>query len=482
MILLALLLALAACGPAAPPRIATGSSTLATAAALETTTAGAAMTPQPPATTAAEAATTTAVAIEPATATAAAIEPATATAVVASEAPAATAVAATAVTTAVAPDQTPAATAPSVAATETAAASQPLMQAAATVNRPQFGAVAHLYYTDKARVTQLAENAGFEWIRQQVPWKDTENADRTFGFGELDSVVEAVSARKLKLMLSITKSPDFLTGRKDDNGLPKDPKDFARFAEAIATRYKGKVQAIEVWNEQNLSVENGGHVAPADAGRYVELLKEAYTRIKAVDPTIVVVAGALSSTGVTKEDTAVDDMTYLRAMYAYNDGEIKNYFDAQGFHPASAANPPDTKFPETPGCSCGWNNHPTHFFRHIEDVRKVMQDAGAADKKIWITEMGWATTNNTPGYEYGKYVSSEQQAEYLKGALDRISSKYKSWVGAVFIWNLNFSVLWGTAGNPLHEQAAFSLLNPDWSPRPAFNRVQGVIHAVKQQR
>ena len=96
--------------------------------------------------------------------------------------------------------------------------------------------------------------------------------------------------------------------------------------------------------------------------------------------------------------------------------------------------------------------------------------------------MGWATTNNTPGYEYGKYVSSEQQAEYLKGALDRISSKYRTWVGGVFIWNLNFSVLWGTAGNPLHEQAAFSLLNPDWSPRPAFNRVQGIIYSVKKQR
>src|SRR3712207_7416794 len=55
-----------------------------------------------------------------------------------------------------------------------------------------------------------------------------------------------------------------------------------------------------------------------------------YTTLFRSDPTIVVVAGALSSTGVTQPDLAVDDMTYLKAMYEYNDGEIKEYLDAQG--------------------------------------------------------------------------------------------------------------------------------------------------------
>lgn len=348
-------------------------------------------------------------------------------------------------------------------------------------SRPEFGAVAHLYYTDRERVVQLADNAGFEWIRQQVPWKDTERPDRTFAFDQLDPIVETVNAKGQKLMLSVVKSPDFLTGRPDDNGLPNDPQDFGRFVEALAERYKGKVQAIEVWNEQNLAVENGGRVVPEDAARYVELLKAAYPRIKAVDPTIVVVAGALSSTGVTQPDLAVDDITYLKAMYAYNDGEIKQYFDAQGFHPASAANPPDKKFPEDPGDAPGWNDHPTHFFRHIEDVRAVMEQSGMGDRKIWITELGWATANTTPGYEYGQHVSFEQQAAYLKDALRRTTDEYGAWVGAVFIWNLNFAVLWGEQGNPQHEQAAFGLLNPDWSPRPAFSAVQDVLHAMKQQ-
>jgi GH35 family endo-1,4-beta-xylanase len=369
-------------------------------------------------------------------------------------------------------------------ATTTAEPSTPTTETATTATpgeaiRPLFGVAAHLYYTDRQRVLQLSENAGFEWVRQQVPWKDTEKADRTFAFDELDLIVDSVAQRDQKLLLSVAKSPDFLTGRKDDNGLPKDPNDFARFVEELARRYQGKVHAIEVWNEQNLAVENGGRVVAEDAARYVEMLKVAYTRIKAVDPSIIVVVGALSSTGVTEPDRAVDDITYLKAMYAYNDGEIRDYFDVQGFHPASAANPPDTKFPEDPGNAPGWNDHPTHYFRHVEDVRQVMVDAGLGDHKIWITEMGWATQNNTPGYEYGNYVSLEQQADYLEGALYRTLFQYSEWVGAVFIWNLNFAVLWNEQGNPLHEQASFGLLNPDWSPRPSFTRVQGFINAVK---
>jgi hypothetical protein len=353
---------------------------------------------------------------------------------------------------------------------------------------PAFGVVTHLYYVNRSQVLQLAANGGFGWVRQQVPWKDTERQDRVISTEELDKIVASTAASGRKLLLSLVKSPDFLTGKKGNNGLPQNPKDFGRFAETIARRYKGRVHAIEVWNEQNLAVENGGRVVPSDAGHYVEVLKAAYTRIKAVDPNIVVVAGALSSTGVTQPDIAVDDLTYLNAMYTYKGGEIRKYFDVQGFHPANTLNTPDAKFPEDPGprpkgCKGGcWQDAPTHYFRHIENVRQVMFNAGMGDKKIWITEMGWATRNTTPGYEYGNFVSLKQQGDYLEGALNRIVTEYGDYVGAVFIWNLNFAPLWGKQDQPLHEQASFSLINPDWSPRPSYVRVQKFIGTVRRGR
>ncbi len=388
--------------------------------------------------------------------------------------------------------ETPTAESPTPdAATPTpeAAATPTPATAGANPNMPtrlEYGAVATLYYTDAERVVTLADIAGFDWIRQQVEWKDTEVIDRTFGFQELDKVVETVAAHNKKLLLSVVKSPDWATGRPGDHGLPQNPDDYGRFVEEIVKRYKGKVQAIEVWNEQNLAVENGGRVVPEDAGRYVELLKVAYRRIKAVDPTVVVVSGALSSSGENNPDRAVDDLTYYREMFTYNNGEIRDYMDAQGFHPATTLNPPDALYPTEPGPGCDrnppeWCEDPTHYFRHIENVRRVMEEHGLGDKQIWITEMGWATQNNTPGYEYGNQVSLEQQADYLEGALFRILHEYK-YVGVAFIWNLNFAVTWGQAGNPLHEQASFGLLNPDWSPRPSFTRVQGFINAARQEQ
>ncbi|HEY0737618.1 MAG TPA: cellulase family glycosylhydrolase [Herpetosiphonaceae bacterium] len=414
-------------------------------------------------------------------------EPSTTTAAPAAS-PSATVTTAPATATAeetAAPSDTASATATAPAETaEPSATSAPQGTAGAdNSNIPsqlEYGAAAQLYYTDAARVMKLAEIAGLDWVRQQVPWKDTEVPDRTFGFQELDKVVDTVAASNKKLMLSVAKSPDWATGRPGDNGLPQNKEDFGRFVEELAKRYKGKLHSIEIWNEQNLAVENGGRVTEADAGRYVEMLKEAYTRIKAVDPSIVVVVGALSSTGVTEVNTAVDDITYYKAMYTYNGGEIKNYMDAQGFHPATALNPPDALWPDQPGPGPGWQDSRTHYFRHIEDVRQVMVDNGLADKQIWITEMGWATQNNTPGYEYGNSISFEQQAQYLEGALFRTKTQYQDFVGVVFIWNLNFAVTWGTAGNELHEQASFGILNPDWSPRPAFTAIQGFINAERR--
>jgi hypothetical protein len=398
------------------------------------------------------------------------------------------------------PAQPPQPTAPqSPTAAPATAPAQPTQPAPLTfpLRTPytEYGVVNHLYYTDRERVLTLTNAAGFEWVRQQIQWKDIESdqpgIDR-YAWGELDNVINDVAARNLKLLISITKAPTFYN---PTNGLPGDPKVMGDFVEALVKRYGTKITAIEIWNEQNLAVENGGRVTVDDAGKYVEILVEAYNRIKAIAPEIYVLAGAPSSSGVNDPSLAVSDENYYRAMYTYKDGLIKGHFDAQAVHPGGAANPPDTLYPEKPsfieGCQpepdrC-WNDDATHYFRHIENVRRFMVENGVGDHQIWITEYGWATPNNTPGYEFGNYVSLDQQRDYIIGALDRIYKQYrddqgKPWVGVTFLWNLNFAVLWGAQGNPEHEQASFGILNPDWSPRPSFLAIQSWLAQVKQER
>lgn len=351
----------------------------------------------------------------------------------------------------------------------------------------QFGVVAHLYYTDRSRVLMLTNIAGFDWVRQQVHWKDIEAAPGVYYWDEFDHIVADVAASNIQLLVNIVQSPPFYA--PGNGGKPYDPVVMGNFVAAMVERYGNRIAAIEIWNEPNLAVENGGRVTPEDPGRYVELLAECYRRIKAINPNIYVLAAAPASTGVFDPNRAVPDIDYLRAMYTYKDGMIRNYFDAQAVHPGGAANAPDWLYPDVLGNRPGWNDHPTHYFRHVENVRALMIAHGLGDRQIWITEYGWATPNNTPGFEFGNLLTFEDQADYIVCAITRAYEQYRDeqgrpWVGAMFLWNMNFAVLWGAQGNPQHEQASFSILNPDWSPRPAFLALQGLHQRLKadQQR
>ncbi len=323
----------------------------------------------------------------------------------------------------------------------------------------QYGFAVHLFYQDYDRVLNLVDQTGFGWVRQQIHWKDIEGPKGTYNWEELDRIVDAVNRHGKRLLLSVVRSPSW-AGVGGTNGLPADPKDLQDFLYALVSRYRGKVHAIEVWNEQNYAVENAGRVA--DPGQYVELLKAAYQGVKAADPNVLVISGAPTPTGVYDWNLAIDDLSYFRMMFTYNGGEMKKYVDGIGVHVAGSNNPPDTLWPENPGPD-GWTTHSSFYFRHVENVRKVMEETGFGDVPIWITEFGWSTANQAPGYEYGYQNSEEDQARYLVRAFEIARSRYP-WVQAMFVWNLNFA----TVVPPTDEKGPFGIIRPDWTPRPAF--------------
>jgi hypothetical protein len=341
-----------------------------------------------------------------------------------------------------------------------------------------YGANVRGYYVDRDRTLTLLKNA-FEannysgdpaWMRVQVPWRDHMNPDGSMAWGELDAIINAAAEKNVKLLLSIAKSPNWATDNGSD-GMPNRANfgRFAQFLRNIVERHRGKVHAIEIWNEQNYAHETGGRVGPASF--YVDLLSASYDAIKAADPNVIVVSGSPTPTATNKPDVALDDVRYFREMFAIP--KFWDKMDVVGAHFAGTLQPPDA-LPGNGARPEGWNGNSEFFFRRIEDVRAAMNATGHGDRQIWITEMGWATQNNTPGYEYGNYNTMEMQAQYLKRAIELSRYNYAPWVGAIFVWNLNFAVTWGEIGNPLHEQASFGILNPDWSPRPAYTAIQNM--------
>src|SRR5262249_53918839 len=173
----------------------------------------------------------------------------------------------------------------------------------------------------------------------------------------------------------------------------------------------------------------------------VELLAAAYQGVKEADPNALAVTGALTPTGWNDWNIAVDDVTYLRAMYEYKNGVIKNYYDALGAHPSGYNNPPDdrpnlmTKPPDR------LKGHWSFSFRRVEQVRAVMVEAGEANKQVWATEIGWSSMENPPeGYEYAAEVSEEEQGQFLARAYEIARTEYP-WLGYMSVWNLNFQVI-----------------------------------------
>jgi hypothetical protein len=155
----------------------------------------------------------------------------------------------------------------------------------------------------------------------------------------------------------------------------------------------------------------------------------------------------------------------------FGDPRFWTHTDVVGVHVFGYANPPDTLWPDAPGPGSTWVDSREFYFRRVEDIRAEMVRAGHGDRRMWMTEFGWATANDSPLHAFGNQNSFDQQADYLLRAFEIGRYAYQPWLGAMFVWNLNFAVTWQGAGNPLHEQAAYGILNPDWSARPAYERL-----------
>jgi hypothetical protein len=277
------------------------------------------------------------------------------------------------------------------------------------------GIQAQYYGQPLDRLTGMVNDIGFTWTKQQIVWRDVEVSKGRYEWGQLDEVVDTLNRSRINIMLSVVKSPHWATPTGTDDGTPSNAQDFGDFMRALATRYKGKVLAYELWNEANLAAETGGRINPAF---YVQLLKAGYLGVKGIDPSAIVVMGALSPTGVNNPQLAVDDLVYLDQLYKINDGEVRHYFDVLGSHPYGMSNPPDTLWSEgRPGPEPKFFNHDSFYFRRFEQQYAIMQQYGDGDKQVWLSEWGWGSDFRPDGYQEFNTVTEELRARYVTDAI-----------------------------------------------------------------
>lgn len=310
--------------------------------------------------------------------------------------------------------------------------------------------------TDMGSVIGGVQGLSFSWVKFQLPWKDFEGG----GPGQRnwpDDKVGAFNAAGLNILVSIVKAPNWARPGNTDFGVegpPADPNTYASFVGEFASRYCGRVQAVEVWNEQNLHYEWGNEAI--DAARYMRLLSAAYSAIKNACPQMLVISGAPTPTGA-QPPAAIPDFTYLEQMYQLG---LKNVSDGIGVHPSGYGNPPDARVQDFQAGTYSRPSHVNHasfYFRNVmEQYRNIMVKYGD-NAKLWPTEFGWASSGSpVAGYEYAAYNSEQQQAEYIVRAYQMMRNW--GWVGPAFLWNLNYNVT-----HPGSELAQFGIMN-----RPAY--------------
>lgn len=331
------------------------------------------------------------------------------------------------------------------------------------VFKPDTGVQIDVLAGDLEQTLQWAQGLGVEWVKQQVDWNLIDHGSGNMDWVLLDRAVHRADGYGFRILLSVVSAPGHLRSDPTGFGPPDDYGEFRRFMQQMAERYRGRVDAYELWNEPNLAREWSGDVL--DPARFVALVAEGAQGVRAGDPTALVISGAPGVTGINDGVTAIDDRVFFRGMVAAGVGQ---WVDGIGVHPYGFANPPEESARDPHHAAPSHNNHPSFFFRDtLEDYRAILLEYGVEDKPLWVTEFGWPSVDglgnmDTTGWEYARYVSEEQQADYLVRALQ--IGWNTPWVGPMFVWNLNISIIYGTT----RPESAYSLLRPDGSYRPAY--------------
>ncbi len=346
----------------------------------------------------------------------------------------------------------------------------------APVGAGQFGygiQIQPYYGADIGLAAHQIRDMGFNWVKWQVVWRDMERGPGQVDWGEQDRLIGFFSDQGLQILASIVKAPEWARAATTDLGVEgpaADAQTFANFLGAYAGRYCGRVQAIEVWNEQNLHYEWGNE--PLDPVRYMDMLKRSYQAIKQACPQMIVVSGALTPVGEFGA-LAIDDFRYLEMMYQNG---LKNYSDAIGAHPSGYNVPPNLTWQQA--CDyitskntqfngpCDTPHHSWSARSTMEGYRNIMATYGDVNKRIWPTEFGWAAGGAfDANYMYANDNSYDEQARWTVDFYQMM----RNWgfVGPAFLWNLNFSMI-----NTGTELAQWSIVDEQGNARQTFNALK----------
>jgi hypothetical protein len=284
---------------------------------------------------------------------------------------------------------------------------------------------------------------GAGWVHISIFWSRVEPVRGRFDWSAYDKLIDKASAGGMQIVAQLgyatqwnTTAPAEVSGQADrEHYPPADYRAWENYVYQTVARYKGHIHQWEIWNEPDLQGFWGG-----TPDQYAQLLASAYAAVKRADPTAQVLCCALSlggSPGKLNEDFFHEILT--DPVYP-----AVHYLDIASFHHYGSK---------------------AEAQRRMDYVRAELASFGAADRPIYVTEVGYGSdpaSQRLPEYGSGP----QAQARYLTDVLP-----YLLQIGArrVFWFQMaDYAQVWGNFQSQ-------GLLERNLEPKPAYYAYRDLI-------
>jgi hypothetical protein len=244
--------------------------------------------------------------------------------------------------------------------------------------------VAHAGDPVSAEENALLDALGIAWVRNDFRWSNVEPQQGLWDFSHYDRMVEdnIASGRKMLSVLGFDNGWAHKNGKQKDYISPEELPHFINYVEQVVTRYKGKVDAWEIWNEPNVNVR----FWKGPAKDFYALSKAAAQKIRECDPDAKIIAGSFFR--VPK--------SFIKGMF--KSGALDDV-DGIAFHPYAAT--------------------PKGAVALYDTFESLVRKQGFRGE-IWVTEIGYPTGGIFPHRvsekKFGAYIHDTFTGLALRGA------------------------------------------------------------------
>jgi hypothetical protein len=203
----------------------------------------------------------------------------------------------------------------------------------------------------------LLDEMGAEWLILTCYWSRIESEKGVYNFSYYDDFVDNAKAYNKKVAGILGYGSPWISDSKNNSYVSKENlHHFLDFVEAAVSRYKGRVDAWQIWNEPN------GLFWKGSKKDFFELTKQTALKIREIDPDVCIIGGGFL-------------MLPKRYIISMNRAGAMENLDAISYHPYAA--------------------NPNGSIRQIDNFNKILSKINFQGDS-WITEVGFPTSGIYP--------------------------------------------------------------------------------------